>query len=128
MAELVDVETWLMDKLDSNQVGVADRVYSAVAPMDAAYPHVVFQLQAPRDLMVVGARRVWVDGLWLVRAIGRDGTYVDLEAIADAIDTQLHAASGTEVQACVREQPFAMTEVVDGQQYRHLGGIYRIIR
>lgn len=127
MAELVDVENWLYGRLASNQAGVASRVYSTVAPLEAAYPLIVYQLQAVRDLTAVGARRVWSDGLWLVRAVGRDGTYVDLEVMAEAIDTQLHGKSGTGVQACVREQPFSMTEVVDGQQYRHLGGIYRIL-
>jgi len=47
------------------------------------------------------------------------------------VDAVLHGASGTAtdgtVIACVRERAFEMVEMTDGVQYRHLGGIYRVL-
>jgi hypothetical protein len=106
------------------------RIYQGVAPQGAAQPFVVFQMLAGTDLMEVGAARVWANLLYLVKVTGQGSSFAALAAIADAIDTRLHKASGVtadgRVLACVREEPHTMTEITDGQQWRHAGGQFRL--
>ncbi len=129
--ETNNAESWIYGILtgDATITGyVSTRVYTGVIPDGAAMPLILITLDGtPDDLMVVNAKRVWSNARYLVRAINQVETFTgDLGIIADRIDVLLHRQSGANVHACVREQAFAMPEVVDNVQYRHLGGIYRI--
>lgn len=126
MAEIVTIETWLYLKLAGNLAGVANRVYSDVAPLNATFPCIVFQMQSALDGNNLNGSRILGNQLWLVKVIGQVTGDVALQTIANSIDSQIHKKTGTGVLSCVRESPFKMTEEVDGLQYRHLGGIYRI--
>lgn len=128
--ETNSIETWLYSVLagDATLHGyVADRIYMHLAPAGTSWPCILVTLQEyPDDLMVVNAKRVWSEAMYIVRAVGPYEGFGTLNTIADRIDALLHRQSGTNVHACIREEIFLMVEVVDDVQYRHLGGIYKI--
>lgn len=128
--ETYTIESWLYGILsvDATLISyVGTRIYTGVIPDGVSFPLILITLDGtPDDLMVINAKRVWTDCRYIVRAIAQTETFGTLNTIANRIDTLLHRTSGTNINACVREQAFEMTEVVDNVQYRHLGGIYRI--
>jgi hypothetical protein len=136
MAESTTIDLWLNTALSGDAslaAVVGTRIYSDLAPDGAALPMVVYQMQAANDLMTNGAARVWANTLFLVRGVAQRVSYDgDLITMANRIDAVLHGASGSNAEGnvweCVRERPFRLTEVgADGKQYRHLGGLYRIL-
>lgn len=136
MAESTTIDRWLYTVLAADvslAAVVGTRIYSDLAPAGTTLPMVVYQMQATNDLMVVGSARVWANALFLVRGVAQRVSYDgDLITMADRIDAVLHGASGSNVEGnvweCVREREFRLTEVgADGRQYRHLGGLYRIL-
>lgn len=133
MAEVVTAERWLVQvlKADTSLMALTPRVYTMPTPQGAQVPLVLIGEVSASDLMAIGARRIWTNGLWTVRAVFESASWAgNLEAAANRIDAVLHAASGAptggNVWACVRERPFRLVENNGGQQLRHLGGIYRI--
>jgi len=134
MSEIATVETWLYSVLsdDITLTGlVGSRIYGYVAPRTATYPLVIYQYQGGRDVAGVGATRILTNGVWLVKGVDHETSLTTLKAIEGRIDALLHKASGSvadgQVLACVREEPFSLVEVIDGEQYRHLGGMYRVL-
>lgn len=133
-------ETWLYGRLTADAAlgaVVSTRIYNTRRPADSAFPLVVYQLQTARDVTFLGAVRVWANLTYLVRGIvavfdaNEQGSFEGAgKTIADRIDVALHAASGTNgsgtVYTCVRLSAFQQIETVNGQQFRHLGGIYQI--
>jgi hypothetical protein len=113
--------------------GSAARIFADVAPELATLPVIVFQVQAAGpDTMAVGAVRVQVRPLYLVRAIARQESWQgQLRTLGDRIDAVLHKAalSATAdgvVWGSVREEAFRLVESEGGVQHRHLGGLYRL--
>lgn len=101
-------------------------MYHGLASRIATYPIISFELYMARDVNGVGTSRIITNGVWLVRAIGATEAYSALASIADRVDTLMQGASSGGVLGCIREEPFEFEEVIDGVQYRHLGGLYRI--
>lgn len=135
MSQSAATDRWLYGVLSSDGALLAlvgTRVYADLAPDGTQLPVVIYQMQSARDRMMVGSTRIWSDQLYLVRGIAETPAYGgDLLTIADRIDVVLHAASGSTVEGtvfeCVREREFRMVETINGRQYRHLGGVYRIL-
>lgn len=134
MVEVTRVDQWLYETLSGDptlSALVGGRIYSYLAPPTAALPFVLFAHQAGRDVRIVGGRRVLVDMVYQVKAVGSGGSFQPLKSIADRLDALLQGASGSVVDGvvymCVREQPLAYVEVEKGVEYRHLGGFWRII-
>jgi hypothetical protein len=132
MTELSAADKWLYTVLsgDAQLVGLINgRVFDTLAPESAAFPYVVFQYQGGHDVRGNGPTRVMTNSLYLVKAVGRGGSYASLWPIANRLDELLHAQHGANADGqawAVREQPFKLLEVDNGVQYRHLGGLYRI--
>lgn len=133
MAETLVAEQWLQTVLSGDatlNTAVGGRIYGYVAPQDAAFPVVVYQQQAARDVQGVGPARIMATMLYIVKVTGQTGSFASIEAAANRIDAVLQAASGTNVRgrvvACVREAPFSLVENTPNGQYRHLGGMYRL--
>lgn len=138
MAELWIADQFIYGRLagDStlaNLVGgtASPRIYADIAPDGAATPFIVFQNQSAVDSQGIGAIRIMVDALYVVRGVAPSSTYGGvLTQIDDRIDTLLHDVAGTagtgRVIASYREAPFRLTEQRDGKVWRHLGGIYRL--
>lgn len=127
--ETTAAERWLYETLagDAELTAlVSDRIFGYIAPIEAVFPLVVFQVQAGADVRGVGPTRIMSALTMVVRGVDRGQSFVGLEAIADRIDALLQGRSGVGVLGCVRLEPLALAEVVDGIQYRHLGGIYQM--
>lgn len=132
--ETVTVDRWLYSVLhsDATLMGLATDVHGWPVPPNAVLPYVLFQEQTSRDEQGMGPTRLWVRGLWIVRAVFETRDWGgNLEAAANRIDALLHAQGGTvssgQVFVCVREGPFRLIENVQSRQFRHLGGYYRCI-
>lgn len=123
------VLTWLQTTLNPLASGGA---YYGIAPMSVTSPWTVYTLQSGVDLMVIGAQRVWSDGLYLIKAMGPATDSVNIFALADANDTALHNKGGVNVGvdglmlSSTREQTVIYYEVDNDTTYLHAGGIYRI--
>ena len=133
MAELYAVDKWLYTMLssDTTLMSLATGIYTFPVPTTAVLPYVVYQEQTPIDIQGVGAARIGITGLWLVRGVARATSWGGtLDAIADRIDEVLQAKAGSNIDgviwACGRERPFRLIENVTTGQYRHAGGQYRI--
>lgn len=134
MIETTRIDEWLYTLLSADtelNAVVDDRVYGYVAPQGAAMPFVLFAYQGGRDVRGVGPSRIMASALYQVKVVGEGASFSGLEAIADRLDALLQGASGSvtdgAVLMCVREQPIVYVEVDNGVQYRHLGGLWRII-
>lgn len=125
--EISRAETWMFQTL---QALVSGRCYSAVAPAGAVFPFIVFTCMPAPDLMGVGPARIWAALLYAVKVTAQTTSYASIATIADQVDAALHAASGTvsngRILTCMRERPLSLTEELDGEQYRSLGGIFRV--
>lgn len=128
-------EQWLNTTLKADAgltTVVSTRVYNTRRPAGSLLPCVIFQLQAPGvDFIVVGGARVWSPLLYLVTGLAEQASYEGvLATIADRIDAALSIKSGTNaagtVHTCLRERAFQFVEIVDGREFRRLGGLYRI--
>ena len=133
--EINRIESWITSTLQN------DAALTAAAPggvhawpvldEENVFPMVVFEYQpGSEDVNGVGARRIMVSAVYLVRVIGKDCGVEDLKTAADRMDALLTAQMAPEilgVMGCYREQPFSMVEVDEGVRYPHLGGLYRIL-
>lgn len=134
MIELPRIEQWLYATLSADAELVAlvgSRIHAYEAPQGTAMPFVIYSYQGGHDVRGVGPGRIMVSALYQVKVVGQGTSVVGLAPIADRLDALLQAASGTvtdgAVWACVREQPLAYPETDNGVQYRHLGGLYRVM-
>jgi len=132
---------WIFDKLRADTTltavlsGGAAGIYQDVAPPGAGFPYVVFFLLDPGDtLNTTGTSQViiWQPTLWLVKGVNQVASYgAPLSTIETRIFTVLHkqqaTITGGNVWSAVRVRPFQMQETgPGGEQYRHLGGVYRV--
>lgn len=103
-----------------------------------SYPGVVYQRQAGTDIRgATEATRIGSNLLYVVRGVAQAESLLGaLQTIDERIDAVLHRSSGSVVLgsatigtviACVRVQPFELTEDDEGIEWRHLGGIYRLM-
>lgn len=132
-AETTLIDQWIEATLSAASAVtdlVGTRIYADVAPPNIEYPFVVYQLQSPDDVRGVSSARILTSTLYVVKAVSIGTNFNALQPVVEAIDGVLHQASGPvtggQVLACVRERPFRLVEVNEGNTYRHLGGEYRI--
>lgn len=134
-SEIETIDKWIYQTLSADAALTAivgNRIYTELAPQLVDQPMVIYHQQSPStDLMEVGQRRVWTQGRWMVKLVGRTQSFVDLYSAFDRIETLLHRADGVvgsgNVLAVTREQIVKYVELSDGIQWRHFGGIYNII-
>lgn len=136
VVEVVEAYEWLDATLKGDAtiqslVGNPARVHEHPAPQGTVSPYITVQSMAPlEDLDVVGAHRVWTEGLFLVRAVAETASIKVVEPIAKRIDELLHRSGGAtadgRVVSSTREEAFYLPEFTNGKSYRHLGGVYRL--
>ncbi len=132
MSETARARAWIYTTLMNDPVVlglVGNRVYHAVAPADAQYPFVIFQLRSGgNDLRGVGMTRIWAEPLYLIKAICKGTSSGSIEPVVNAIDAALHGKSGTVTNGviveCFRERPFELPTDENGTMYMQLGGEY----
>lgn len=141
MDELSLAAKWLTTKLTGDTALMAAAtggVWDTLAG-DADPPFVVFEIQSPADVLVVGSQRLLVNLEALVRVIDQGDSYDDLDtaatriyALLDRVESEpVYASDGVTVAAdvsCFRTEAYldAYQDEVTKQQYRHKGGLYQI--
>lgn len=128
-------EKWLYQTLAADAALVAatgGRIWADVAQEAApSGVWVLYTAQVSTDLAVVGARIVWSEGTYIVRAMTEGPSYAPLLATAERIHALLHGQRGEvdegTVISCTRVAPFRLTQTVDGRSFRQLGGFYRVV-
>lgn len=132
--ETFTADDFLFDRLSTDPVLIPlipGGVHVDVAPETVEeYPYIVFNLQAPRDIRGVGPARIMADLLYTIKATTRGNSYLPLREIANRIDEILTAASGSAIGGnvlhVIREESIHFPETVNGVEYRHLGGLFRL--
>lgn len=136
MNELPRMFGWVVDQLTDEPGLLATApagVYAEAVPAGISddLVAVTVQHQAPSDDVRQRGYRVMARALFVVKASVAGESYTPLEPAADRIDSALHnqrgaAADGLWVEA-VRLSPIAYPEVAGAKQFRHLGGLYRLL-
>jgi hypothetical protein len=107
-------------------------VHRALALPSIAPPFIVFIHQSGMDKVLFQGIRGYTSMLFQVKAVGPAKS---VQALADAsarLDVVITRASeiavtGGAVKACFREQPFQLDELVNGEMWTSIGGLYRLI-
>ena len=120
-----------MDSTIETLLGGSNLVFDQGGRLPVNGPCIVFQPQAPlMDTNGQAGVRIMSIGLYIVRAIVPGSSFIPARPIANRIDTLLQLARGStidgDVYAMVREEPYRMAEDLNGQSFRHLGGVYRV--
>jgi hypothetical protein len=131
-AETLVTDQWIEDQLAPLVVGdVITGIYQENGPVDAAYPFAVYTSMSIRDVRVVGGIRVMVDTLYVVKAVAQTSMFVELRPQAAAIDAALNTLDTAPVLngfvvTSFREEPYRQATFERGEDFRSLGGLYRI--
>lgn len=104
-------------------------VWRALAPDGTTTPFVIIAFQSGMDVLSMNVVRLMTDVLFQVKVVGPALITSQLFNAADEIDTLLKRASGTvtggTVLACYRESPLQLDELVNGEVWSNIGGLYR---
>ncbi len=106
-----------------------ETIFEEIAPSGTEPPYVVFSHHAGTEQWTFkGGRNE--RALWVVKGICRGGSSTEAEAIDTRCTELLHASrlplTGGRSLAILRESRVSYGEPVNGDQWRHRGGIYRI--
>lgn len=137
MTETTTVDTWIYGKLAADSTLTAliggsskPRIYRNVAPQSATFPYVLLDFQGDGGVVRgTGTTNILMRGTWLVKAVCKAETASGTSGaatISARVYTLLHGVTSGAVLQCTHEQPVAYTEVIDGVQYQHQGGLYLI--
>ena len=135
---------WLESTLggDSTLTGYAPGgVHRSLAPPDAAFPFIVMAHQAGTDVTTMNGFRIMTEQLFQIRAVGPASISASIAQAAAQVDKLLGGppgvpASGTvtvssvlegQILACYREQQIMLDELVAGELFSNMGGLYRLI-
>ncbi len=134
MAEAFQAFQWAVSTMQADSALMAAAtggVYQDIAPLNTLPPIVIVGCQAGTDVLTGNAVRLWTKLIFQIKAIGPATNYGALVTIANRIDAlfgrvgPISLAPGT-VMCCYRETELAISELVNGQQWSHLGGLYTI--
>jgi hypothetical protein len=98
-------------------------------------PYVLIVAQDPgTDTLTMNAIRLFVRGLYQIKMVGPSSKYADLVTGTDRIDALFKSRSSVALSpsggilACYREQVLAYPDpnLINGQAWSHLGGLYNI--
>ena len=107
----------------------ATGVYRAVASQGSVEPYIVFNQQAGTDGYTFSSRDTR-SLLYQVKAVGKGSSALVPAQMAERIDALLTdqplTLTGWTNIRLRRESDVEYVEVANGQQYHHLGGLYRV--
>ena len=99
-------------------------------PEEEDYPGIVWTMMSTNDVVGIGATRIMLDDVFLIKAIDKNEGYATVAAIYAEIDTLFKKVSWRDgddfVIACSRVGRVKYKTFEGGASYAHLGGLYRI--
>lgn len=105
-------------------------IHRGVAPIGASTPFVVMSLQSTTDTLTANAYRILTKALFQVRATGPASNTAGLANAASRIDALLKLTSGAVtgglIFSCYRDGAVFTDEIVDGDLWSNVGGMYAI--
>jgi len=105
-------------------------VWRGVAPPDTPTPFVVFSNQSAVDVITANGLRLMTDQQFQVKAVGPIDETDAISQAASAIDDLLKRTSGTAtggyILDCHRESILQIDEMVAGDLWTNIGGVYRL--
>lgn len=125
---------WLTSTLsgDATLLGYCPgNVWRGLAPPSTTSPYVMLLFQpGGADLVVFGGGRASADMHFHVLAVGPAKGTAALVNAAARIDVLINGAknvaiTGGTVQGCFRTEPLEMDQLIDGEEWTALGGLYR---
>ena len=130
--ESLTAAAWIHQTLAADPALAGVGVYDTVAPADATFPLVIVaEAGDMADTNVLPATRVMTTGTWQVRVAVEGMSWAPAVPIVVRIDQLLQGGTATlqngEVLGCSRVAPVKYAEEANGRQYRHLGGLYRVV-
>src|SRR5260221_17991 len=137
MSEVAQAFQWISSTMraDTSLMAAAvGGVWQGMADIGTVPPYASYAQQANSDVLTMNKVRLWASLLMQIKAVGPASQYTALVTIADRIDalfksvrpTALPGSGG--VLECYRDGSVAFDEpkLVNGVQWSHLGGLYRI--
>jgi hypothetical protein len=133
--ELSSTAEWLYQVLSADATLVSlvgTRIYDTIAPQSCATPFILFSEGGSSDTVGVAASRIFVRGIWLVKAVDQSESFITVTTISDRIDAILQKHSqatvgSNTIYSCSRLSPMRIASVDNGIPFRQTGGLYRII-
>ena len=120
---------------DSTLTGlVTGGIWRSSAPVETVPPYVVMNFQAGSDVLTLNGVRIYDSLLFQIKTIGPAVQTTTLLSAANEIDSLLKRTSGVPltadglgaILACYRESPVQLDELINGELWMQLGGMYRI--
>lgn len=128
------IDDFIVEKLLASSVitgAVGDRIWSEGAPADTEWPFILIAHGTLDGWLALGGEPVDASGEVTVKYVARADDWLPLRAVAGAIYTQLHKASGApsgggSVVECVWQRPFRLGPVIGSgsPEERHLGHVF----
>lgn len=106
-------------------------VHRAYAPPDTVPPYIIVGFQTGLDVLTANAVRLMNNSLYQIKVVGPADDTPTLMSIAAEIDALFKRASGSAtgglILTCYRESPLQVDEIVSGEQWTNIGGLYRML-
>jgi hypothetical protein len=106
-------------------------IYHNQAPQTAKFPLVVFSKSSGNPTETFGEPSAYETDVWLIKAVDEAESGDVAEAVAERIKNLLNDAplsiSGASLMYLRRETDVEYVELVESQQYFHVGAQYRLI-
>jgi hypothetical protein len=135
MAEIAQAYQWSIALMQADTALVAAStggIWQGFADQGTPGPYTLVTAQTPGvDALTMNAKRLFSRGVLQIKAVGPTSGYAALVIIANRIDaifgrTGPAGLSVGGVLDSYREQQVAYEELVNGQSWSHLGGLYHI--
>jgi hypothetical protein len=124
-------DTTLNGLLGSPATGYSKAIYHQEAPEHAAYPLIVFQKQAGTPSDAFGKPAALDTEVWLVKTVDKSRSADTAEAAHARTISLLNDASlsmsGATLVFLRRESDVEYSEVADGESYKHVGSLFRVV-
>lgn len=105
-------------------------VWRAYAPPATVPPYVIMGHQSSQDVTTMNAFRLMTSALYQVKIVGPASNMTPLVNGAERIDQLIGLTSGVVtngvILASYREQPLEVPELVNGELWENIGGLYRL--
>lgn len=124
-------DTTLNNLLGTPASGYSKSIYHQQAPPGAAFPFVIFSKSSGIPTEAFGDPDALDTDVWLVKAVDKDTSADDAEAIAARLQVLLNDASlsisGSTLLYLRRQSDVEYSEIEAGVQYAHVGSLYRLV-